>query len=288
MTAPVASPFARLGKVLLFAAGALVIATPVAAEPADPQKAQEFVRANAQVGLFGWVVRLDSALCIKVAGLPPDQEAAFKDRIEAVGQALSLRLYSVHQLCGGFKNVRILFTTDPQHTLDDMIAHEPSLVGDARSETRGVKTVTRPIQAWYRTRCYITACAPDPVAWPTDTVTVLVDVQRTKGVKLAAIADYATMLAISDPRSVDLGCQVLPSVLDLFADSCSGRPAPDGLTPSDLAYLKALYTAGRPITDPKWSWASGGGTVEQIAGRMAMLMGGQGSMPTPGSKPEQR
>ena len=257
------------------------------AEPADPSKALEFVRSYAKIGLFGWVVRLDAPICAQVLGLPPDQAAAVKDRIEAIGQSMSLGLYSVYQTCGGFKNVQVLFTPNAQQTLDELIAHQPSLVGDSRSDTRDVKTVTRPVQAWYRTRCYETACSPDPVAFPSDTVTVLVDARRVEGVNLGVIADYAAMLALAAPRSPDR-CQVLPSVLDLFAGSCGGRATPSGLTPSDLAYLRALYTAGRSITAPEWTRAEGGGTVDQIAGRMAMLMTGHGSLPVPGPKPEKR
>jgi beta-lactamase regulating signal transducer with metallopeptidase domain len=261
--------------------------TALTAEPADPSKALEFVRSYAKVGLFGWAVRLDAPICAQVLGLPPDQAAAVKDRIEAIGQSMSLRLFSVYQTCGGFKNIQVLFTPNAQQTLDQLIAHQPSLVGDSRSDTRDVKAVTRPVQAWYRTRCYESACSPDPVAFPSDTVTVLVDARRVEGVNLGVIADYAAMLALAEPRFPDR-CQVLPSVLDLFAGSCAGRAAPSGITPSDLAYLRALYTAGRSITAPEWTQVEGGGTVDQIAGRMAMLMSGHGSMPVPGPKPEKR
>ena len=257
-----------------------------AAEPADLSKqASDFVKSYAEVGLFDWVIRLDGPLCVQVLGLPPEQATAVKARIEAVAQALSLKLFSTFQTCGGFKNVRVLFTTDPQHELDNMIVNPGQLVGDDFSDTRNVKTVTRPIQAWYRTICYVGPCASDPVAKPPETVTVLVDARRTQGVKLGTMADYAAMLALSEPRSPDR-CQVLPSVLDLFAGACAGRPAPTGLTPSDLAYLKAVYTAGRRITEPEWSRAGGGGTVDQVAGRMGMLLAGHGSFPSPGAAPE--
>ena len=78
------------------------------AEPADPSKALEFVRSYTRIGLFGWAVRLDAPICIQVLGLPPEQAAAVKDRIEAIGQSMSLQLFSVYQTCGGFKNVQVL------------------------------------------------------------------------------------------------------------------------------------------------------------------------------------
>jgi len=63
------------------------------------------------------------------------------------------------------------------------------------------------------------------------------------------------MLALSEPRFPDR-CQVLPGILDLFAASCAGRPAPIELSPSDLAYLKAAYTAVR-LNDPVLNQALG-------------------------------
>jgi hypothetical protein len=80
---------------------------------------------------------------------------------------------------------------------------------------------------------------------------------------------------------------VLPSVLDLFS-SCPGRPAPTGLTVSDLSYLKALYTAGIPITMHDWNRGEHGGTVDQVAGRMGTLLDGHGALLKPGAAPERR
>ena len=279
-------PMRRIVLALLFFLTAGPALAQPSAAPADPKgQAYAFVKSYAEVGLFDWVIHLDQPLCLKVQGLAPAQAAAVKARIEAVGQALSERLYSVYNQCA-MTNVWVVFTTDPQHTLDNMIAYHPQLVGDARSDTRAVKTVTRPIQAWYRTVCDLGVCPPDPVAFLPDTVTVLVDARRTQGVKLETIADYAAMLALSEPRFPDR-CQVLPSVLDLFAGPCGG-PARAGLTRTDLAYLKAVYTAGRRISEPEWSRAEGGGSVDQVAGRMGMLLSGHGVLPSPGPAPDKR
>jgi hypothetical protein len=69
---------------------------------------------------------------------------------------------------------------------------------------------------------------------------VIVDLKRTGGADLRVLADYVTMLALSQPASLG-SCQALPSITDLFA-SCPGRAAPTGLTSADMAYLHALYT----------------------------------------------
>jgi beta-lactamase regulating signal transducer with metallopeptidase domain len=72
-------------------------------------------------------------------------------------------------------------------------------------------------------------------------VIVIVDLRKTGNMNLGTLADYAAMLALSQPRALGQ-CNVLPSITDLFA-TCPGRPAPDGLTPADTAYLTGLYSA---------------------------------------------
>jgi beta-lactamase regulating signal transducer with metallopeptidase domain len=72
-------------------------------------------------------------------------------------------------------------------------------------------------------------------------VIVIVDLRKTGSMNLGTLADYAAMLALSQPRALGQ-CNVLPSITDLFA-TCPNRPAPDGLTPADTAYLTALYWA---------------------------------------------
>ncbi len=96
-----------------------------------------------------------------------------------------------------------------------------------------------------------------------DNVLVVVDNGRMRGKNLGLVSDYVTMLALSQPRSLD-GCNVLPSITDLFA-ACPGRAAPDGLTPADAAYLTALYE-----TDPE---ANKAGQQSDIADRMSRMLG---------------
>jgi hypothetical protein len=72
-------------------------------------------------------------------------------------------------------------------------------------------------------------------------VLIVVDSRAVQGKDLGPLTDYLTMLALSQPKSLD-GCDALASVIDMFAKSaCPGRDRPDGLTPSDAAYLTALY-----------------------------------------------
>jgi hypothetical protein len=254
--------------------------------PADTAaQASRFVQSYAMASKNKSVIRWRNALCIEVRGLPPDQGAAVKSRIEAVAQAMRLWLYSTRQLCGKARNVSVVFTPDPQGTLDGIIARDPLTLGDQHSNTRTVKTVTRPIQAWYQTSLCGDVCGPTPVQQHLGAAMVLVDLRRAGHTKLETIADYVAMLVLSEPRFPDR-CQALPSVLDLFAGPCPGRAAPTGLTRTDLAYLKAVYSADEPIWRPELSRSRGAPpTLDQVAARMGRLMAGAGALPAPGATP---
>jgi beta-lactamase regulating signal transducer with metallopeptidase domain len=260
--------------------------TSQAAKPADLQvQAANFVQSYAAAtGKRRAITRWGAPICVRVVGLAPPQAAAVRARIEEVAGAAGVG----HQPADCKRSdIEIGFTSQPQAMLDDVIAHRSWLLGDATSETQTVKTVTHPIQAWYRTnggdvadasapnlkslvvyqdQSYFTTGAGAPgsaapegdnimnslgpgAAWPDGArvvgrqfvnVFVIVDVQRIGGRSLGPVVDDVAMLALSQPRSLG-SCNVLPSVTDLFAESCGGRAAPAGLTPTDAAYLTALY-----------------------------------------------
>ena len=284
----------RLAELMLLAAGAVALAAPAVAAAganapvvADPKgEAARFVQSYATVNPFNYVVRYRTRICVGVTGLPPDEAARVKNRIEAVAQSLTQRLYAFQQGCGGYKNVTIEFTGDPQHRLDEIAAKTPRVLGDKHSDTYNVKTVSRPIQAWYQTRDCGDVCGPERVYKHLYETLVLVDQKRTAGADLTTIADYVAMLVLSEPRAPDQ-CQALPSVLDLFAGPCQGRTAPAGLTPTDLAYLKAVYTAEDRIWQPVWNEGPAGDPpkLDDVAGRMGMLLAGAAALPAPGAKP---
>ncbi|MGZ3275992.1 MAG: hypothetical protein ACXU82_13570 [Caulobacteraceae bacterium] len=95
-------------------------------------------------------------------------------------------------------------------------------------------------------------------------VLVVADAHRLQGQDIGLLSDYVSMLALSQPRSLD-GCNSLPSVIDLFGGAgCPGRDRPDGLTPADAAYLTSLYQS-----DPEARLAFQQG---EIANRMAKIL----------------
>jgi len=88
---------------------------------------------------------------------------------------------------------------------------------------------------------------------------VVADLKKVGGLEIGPIADYITMLVLTEPRSLD-DCNAFPSILDLMASDCQGRTKPVALTESDWAYLKGLYAAdlgARTVSEQKDNIASG-------------------------------
>ena len=297
----------------LTATGAMAQAAPstttvapltVQAAPASPKvvekQAKSFVQSfAAPTSKLDQIARWRDPICVVVAGLIPDQGAQVKARVEDVVKAVGGRVRQP----GCPANIEIVFTDQPQRLLDNVAAHREEILGYYhRHETKALKMVTRPIQAWYVTASESgggngaaglafsagsagsllqqmhTRVVDDPDNPPPtgcgdshfsvcmrsafDNVLVVVDNGRVQGRSLGLVSDYVVMLALSQPRSLD-GCNTLPSVIDLFA-ACPDRDAPDGLTPADAAYLTALYAA-----DPQGNKAS---EQSDIAGRMAKIL----------------
>ena len=107
------------------------------------KQAHDFVDAYAAPTKLGHLARWnDTSACVAVSGLVPAQGAQFKTRIEAVAKAVGAPV--APPKCP--PNIEVVFTTQPQRYLDAAAAKSPGILGD-----KGVKTVTRPIQAWYAT-----------------------------------------------------------------------------------------------------------------------------------------
>jgi hypothetical protein len=72
-------------------------------------------------------------------------------------------------------------------------------------------------------------------------VIIAVDSSKLAGQKLGPLADYITMLALTQLNSLDT-CQQLPSIVNLLAPGCEQKS--DEITQIDLAYLRGLYKMG--------------------------------------------
>jgi hypothetical protein len=72
-------------------------------------------------------------------------------------------------------------------------------------------------------------------------VLVIADSKQVSAHSLRSIADYIAMLVLTRTSVED--CSELASIIDLLSADCAGRAPPDSVTPADIAYLKALYSA---------------------------------------------
>lgn len=290
--------------IILSAALSLLAAAPsttvapvtVQAAPATPkqvlQRSRSFVETHAApTAKIDQLARWRDPVCVSVNGLVPEQTAMVKARIEDVAKAVGLKL----QRPGCKANIEVVFTPKPQDLLDWVASRDNAVLGfHYPAQTKALKTVTRPVQAWYMTATLggssdnaslafmnidsagggggASAVSggiglpganrpPESVDMPGNgtpnscggrkftsclssefkNVLVVVDARHVQGQGLVPLTDYLTMLALSQPRSLD-GCESLASVIDLYAPApCPGRSAPDGFTPADAAYLTALY-----------------------------------------------
>jgi hypothetical protein len=288
------------------AATAAMAQTPVRSSTArasgDVQKqAFDFVQTYAaSTAKIDQIPRWRDPICVQVVGLPADQAAQVKARVEAVAKAVGVSA----QPAGCAGNVEIAFSAQPQAQLDSFMAGRDWLLGYDNLNPR-VRTVTLPIQAWY-----VTATDGDstgantafvempqnvaagrglptqtlqrvidrPDSWPPNgcadsrfssclqsaliNAFIIVDTGRVMGRSVGVLSDYVAMLALSQPRSLG-ACQTLPSVTDLLVAGCPGGAA-DGLTPADAAYLTALYAANLEAKKP--------GEQIDIASRMAKIL----------------
>jgi hypothetical protein len=226
----------------------------------------------------GLMVREDvGGVCPLVMGLPQAYDDFVSARIDEVAKAAGTTV-QVAGKCDA--NVEVFFSNDAQGLADQLAekTHGAILGFYFSHEKSGLIHFWRPIQAWYVTGTRddpnaegVTVAAdgtsdrahhgiridraygrgpwtgtgshirPRTSSNIVNTL-IIVDLNQEGGQEIGPVADYVSLLALSQPASLD-GCNDLPSILDLMSSGCKGRVAPTALTDSDMAYLKALYAA---------------------------------------------
>jgi hypothetical protein len=124
-----------------------------AIERAAPAEASaDFVRTYAvTAGRREAIARWIHPICVSVVGLPDEQAAAAKARIEAVAKSVGVKIQSRQPAACSDAGVEVVFTNDAQGILDEAFRTRSSLMGDASSGTQSVRAMSLPIQAWYLT-----------------------------------------------------------------------------------------------------------------------------------------
>jgi hypothetical protein len=113
------------------------------------KEAQAFVQSyTATTPELAQVARWLSPICVQVSGLTPDQSAQVARRIGKVAEGVGMHVLST----GCTANIEVVFTDQPQRFMDRVADTREEILGYYhRSERNKLKTVTRPIQAWYVT-----------------------------------------------------------------------------------------------------------------------------------------
>jgi hypothetical protein len=215
----------------------------------------DFVYAHAKFSpridqLSRWVV----PVCPKVENLPPAYAGFITNRINAIAKAVGA---PVREPCQ--TNVEVIFTNDPQTTIDAVAEKNPNALGfHFLHDTKAVATVTRPIQAWYvtatsnRIHTYIDDPYHSPPAGTPgsrlshgqlsvfDNILILVNAKTVAGYPIGQIADYVAMLSLSEAASPN-DCGRLSSILDVMSADCPPSQKAAALTDADKLYLEGLY-----------------------------------------------
>ena len=214
------------------------------------------------------------SICPLTTGLTPGGNAFVTARLRALAAYVGAPVDSDLQ-CKS--NVRIVFTSNPQEEMNDVFKW--ATVYFRNRYSGGMRDLIEyrtdhAIQGWYMTTNGGAAVLNTDVAllrinvepvWPKITqnyighettgthlgggsgsgsgigiVIIVVDTSKTVAYTMGSIADYVSMLTLSEAQSPD-HCDPLPSILDLMSASCGTREAPKAITAGDLAFLKALY-----------------------------------------------
>jgi hypothetical protein len=240
----------------------------------------KFTRAFATpTEVTGKMARWERRLCPVVVGQNAHYTTFITQHIKYVALAAGA---PVNSEASCRPNIEIVFTTTPQALLDAVRKDDPIYLGYAATSAQedALATVTRPIQAWYTTETVdlkgirsvdsglpqgegvqiqrdppvyvqrVTASngnhIDDGIHTGFNHILIVVDSARVAGQDIVPLADYISMLALTQLGSLD-ACQELPSVVNILAPNCGH--AADGITQFDLAYLQGLYKmrAGRSL-----------------------------------------
>ena len=139
----------RFGPTLICAAW-LTATAAMAQTPATAAQttAYSFVQSYAATThTLEQIARWADPICVEVYGLTPGKAAVIKTRIEDVAKALGVSSLSA----GCVKNIEVVFTGQPQKVIDDVAKNHEVLLGYEHRNDKGLRTVTRPVQAWYVT-----------------------------------------------------------------------------------------------------------------------------------------
>jgi hypothetical protein len=247
--------------------------TVIAPRPPTPEELSgeavpKFIASHATPSIVIYqVMRWRHGICPVTDGLSPAFNAFVSARIVAVAAAVG----APHATEQCKHNVEILFATEPQQVLDELVKKRGSGVLGFHYplDTKERAAFRGPVRGWYITSTRgdnaqeaVDAAVTLPVGHGQGppvpggrlgsrlftgqssaivSAIIVVDSSKVSGHAIGPISDYLAMLILSQAQSPDT-CGTLPSIVDLMASNCAGREEPTQLTAGDLAFLRALYS----------------------------------------------
>jgi hypothetical protein len=222
--------------------------------------------SEAMRGLVRWRGGRPETICPLTQGLDPGYNSFVTARLRALAAYVGAPVQPDLQ-CSD--NVLIVFTTNPDKLMAEVLAREAGKLGvkyPHQMDKQLAFSSGHAVQGWYLTAAgggNILNADPKLIGrvellplWPLVIQTGLkgggccnggivsaifaINTTMVAGYTIGSIADYVSMLALSTVELPD-HCDPLPSILDLMAPSCGAREKPTGITAGDLAFLKALY-----------------------------------------------
>ena len=220
------------------------------------RRVRSFVSAIAVAPLQQKLTRWQNQtpICPLVGGLPHDHGEFILGRISQVAAAAGARL--APNFCK--PNLYVVVTADSDSLIKEWSEREPVLFADPDgTQMRSFLASSKPIRVWYETVLFnedgrsiaidwqsglpITHSSGAPFKWSEMpglvSVVILVDSRRTAGISFGQLADYVAMAGLAKLR-LDANVGDAPTILQLFS---SAKAPPQGLSPWDESFLKALY-----------------------------------------------
>jgi hypothetical protein len=248
--------------------------TVTALKNVPPEVISKFIQTfAAPTAVIGKLARWQTGICPVAVGLRPSAIAFLLERLRdnaaRVGAPVDARAN-----CN--PNIEIVFTTTPQGLLNNVRKKNPGYLGYTRrsAEADRLAIVIHPIQAWYTTArkdilgrasldSALTVAAEDETGMAMSFamgssygfrvrdgrsselyhVIIVIDPNKVLDREMGGVADYISMLALSQVASLDHCQQQLPSIINMMVKGCA-TPATE-LTPSDTAFLQGLYKMPR-------------------------------------------
>lgn len=226
-----------------------------------PKEARTVASQFTQSVAGGPIARWNGWLCFSVEGLSQDQSAVLLGRIKKNAADLGLRIND-NPSCTW--NVLIGFTSDADTLAARLVKDHPGLFRDyiryglASHHDRDVLAAPRPVR-WLPVERSISAVGTGAGVDNEDAShiddsshistnfrsdksaeIIIVDPQRISGVSWQQLADYLSMVILTDP-GMDESFTGDSSIMSIFAERDQGRAGPPELTIQDRRLLRGYY-----------------------------------------------